>query len=369
MTKATASRSGAQPEGSAIRLGFVPLNDCAPLVVAAEHGLFRRRGLRIRLCRELGWASVRDKLTHGELDLAHTPSPMPFTLRSGPVPEDAVTGLVLNLNGNAITLSEELWKAGVRDANTLARHLRGLRNHVPTFGIVSTQSSHGYLLRKWLLRGGISPESCRFVVVPPPQMAGHLRAGHLDGYCAGEPWNTEAVAAGVGWIAATSSSLEPLHPEKVLTARASFCQRHHEEHLAIIASLVEACRWCDDPANHPEIAALLARREYLNLPVGLLRGGWSGTVDRGHGHLVPDHEFTVFHRHDANEPSPDKAAWVVNNLLEPASRSAFPAQSLGQVFRMDLHQAAVALVRPFPSDSFPTQPPSPSAHAPENSRR
>jgi ABC-type nitrate/sulfonate/bicarbonate transport system substrate-binding protein len=180
------------------------------------------------------------------------------TLRSGPVPEDAVTGLVLNLNGNAITLSEELWKAGVRDANTLARHLRGLRNHVPTFGIVSTQSSHGYLLRKWLLRGGINPESCRFVVVPPPQMAGHLRAGHLDGYCAGEPWNTEAVAAGVGWIAATSSSLEPLHPEKVLTARASFCQRHHEEHLAIIASLVEACRWCDDPANHPEIAALLA---------------------------------------------------------------------------------------------------------------
>lgn len=353
MTTPLAPRFPSANDGSAIRLGFVPLNDCAPMVVAAEYGLFRRRGLRIRLCRELGWATVRDKLTHGELDLAHTPSPMPFTLRTGPVPEAAVTALVLNLNGNAITLSEEFWKAGVRDAASLARHLRTLRNHTPTFGVVSSQSSHGYLLRKWLTRGGVNLDACRFVVVPPAQMAGHLRAGHLDGYCAGEPWNSEAVASGAGWIAATSSSLEPLHPEKVLTARGAFVQRHHDEHLAIVAALIEACRWCDDPSNHAEIAALLARREYLNLPVALLRGGWSGLVDRGHGHVVPDHEYMIFHRHDANEPSPDKAAWVANNLLDPAVRAALPPQSLGQVFRLDLHAAAAALVQPFPSTTVP----------------
>jgi len=342
-------------DGATIRLGFVPLNDCAPLVVAAEHGLFRRRGLRVRLCRELGWATVRDKLTHGDLDLAHAPCPMPFTLRMGPVVENAVTGLVLNLNGNAITLSEELWKAGVRDAASLARHARTLRGQVLTFGIVSTQSSHGYLLRKWLLRGGIGPDTCRFVVVPPPQMTGHLRAGHLDGFCAGEPWNSEAVASGCGWIAATSSSLEPLHPEKVLVARAAFALRHHDEHLEIIAALIEACRYCDNPANHPEIAALLARREYLNLPVGVIRRGWSGSVDRGHGHVVPDHEFTLFHRHDANEPSADKAAWIANNLLEPSVCAAFPAATLGQIFRADLFAEAAGLVRPFPTspDSKP----------------
>lgn len=338
-------------DGAVIRLGFVPLNDCAPLVVAVELGLFRRRGLRIRLCRELGWATVRDKLTHGELDLAHAPSPMPFALRSGPVVEPAVTGLVLNLNGNAITLSEDLWKAGVRDATSLARHVRTLRGQLLTFGIVSNQSSHGYLLRKWLQRGGVAPESCRFVVVPPPQMAGHLQAGHLDGFCAGEPWNSEAVVSGCGWIAATSSSLEPLHPEKVLVARSTFASRHHEEHLAIIAALIEACEFCDDPANSAEIASLLSRREHLNLPVGVIRRGWSGLLDRGHGHVVPDHEFTVYHRHDANEPSPDKAAWVINHLLDPEVRSVFPAAGLGKIFRTDLYRAAAALVRPLPSKS------------------
>lgn len=336
---------------AAIRLGFVPLSDCAPLVVAAEHGLFHRRGLKIRLHRELGWATVRDKLTHGELDLSHAPCPMPFTLRVGPLPVEAITGLVLNLNGNAITLSENLWKAGVRDAASLARHARSLRGQMLTFGIVSAQSSHGYLMRKWLQKGGVSLESCRFVVVPPPQMTANLRAGHLDGFCAGEPWNSEAVADGCGWIATTSSSLEPLHPEKVLIARADFEARHHEEHVALIASLIEACRYCDSPANHADIVQLLARREYLNLPASIIRRSWSGIVDYGHGRTVPDPEFAVFHRHDANEPSADKAGWIANSLLDPVTRPSFSSAALARVFRTDLFAEGLASVRPFSSDS------------------
>jgi ABC-type nitrate/sulfonate/bicarbonate transport system substrate-binding protein len=336
---------------AAIRLGFVPLSDCAPLVVAAEHGLFRRRGLKIRLFRELGWATIRDKLTHGELDLAHAPCPMPFTLRTGPLPVEAITGLVLNLNGNAITLSESLWKAGVRDAATLARHARTLRGQMLTFGIVSTQSSHGYLIRKWLQKAGVNLDLCRFVVVPPPQMTANLKAGHLDGFCAGEPWNTEAVADGCGWIATTSSSLEPLHPEKVLIARADFEARLHEEHVAVISALIEACRYCDNPANHADIIELLTRREYLNLPASVVRRSWSGATDFGHGRTVPDPEFVVFHRHDANEPSGDKAGWIANNLLEPATRASFTSSALAKIFRTDLYAEAAADTLPFPSES------------------
>jgi ABC-type nitrate/sulfonate/bicarbonate transport system substrate-binding protein len=207
--------------GRSIRLGFVPLNDCAPLVVAAELGFFEQQGLNVRLSRELGWATIRDKLVHGELDAAHAPCALPFALRATSPGSEFVSGLVLNLNGNAITLSEALWKQGVHDAASLKQYLRVHRGQKTlTLGIVSRYSSHGYLLCRWLESGGIDvAKEVRLVVVPPPQMASNLRAGHLDGYCAGEPWNSLAVAEGAGWIAATSDRMSPLHPEKALAVR------------------------------------------------------------------------------------------------------------------------------------------------------
>jgi hypothetical protein len=180
-------------------------------------------------------------------------------------------------------------------------------------------------------------------------MVANLKAGHLDGFCAGQPWNSEAVADGCGWIAATSASLEGLHPEKVLVATEEFERRRHGDHVALIAALIEACAHCDDPANHGAIAALLARREYLNLPAAAVRRSWMPSVDRGHGQTVTDPDFAVFHRHEANEPSADKAGWIVNNLLEAPMRPLFPSASFAKVFRPDLHAEARALLLPFPS--------------------
>ena len=173
-----------------VRLGFVPLNDCAPLVVAQEQGLFERFGVDVRLSRELGWATVRDKLIHGELDAAHAPCGLPLALGLGLncLPTPTVTGLVLNLNGNAITLSEELWQAGVRDALTLRTFLANHRGRrTLTFGTVSPYSTHTLLLRRWLTQAGADfSRDVRFVVVPPPQMVVNLAAGHLDGTRAGQ---------------------------------------------------------------------------------------------------------------------------------------------------------------------------------------
>jgi ABC-type nitrate/sulfonate/bicarbonate transport system substrate-binding protein len=342
-----AQRAKTNTDRSAIRLGFVPLNDCAPLAVAAELGLFAAQGLNVRLSRELGWATVRDKLQHGELDGAHAPCALPFALRMGVVRVDALTGLVLSLNGNAITLSEDLWKQGVRDAATLRQHLRSLRGRNPfTFGIVSQYSSHGFLLRKWLTEAGLQPDTdFRLVVVPPPQMPGNLEAGHLNGYCAGEPWNSEAVARGTGWIVATSARLAPFHPEKVLAIRPDFATRHEEEHLRLIAALIEACRVCEDPANRDAVVEILARPQYLNLPAATLRRGWPGDFDHGHKQVVPLPDFNIFHRQSANDPTPDKAAWVVNNILGAEARTQFPAAELSRVFRSDLFHAALPFVR------------------------
>ena len=336
-----------------IRLGYVPLNDAAPVLVAAEHGCFARRGLDVRLTRELGWGAVRDKLAWGELDLAHAPCALPFQLRTWlrTATSEAVAPVVLSLNGNAITLSTALWKEGVRDAVTLNQYLQSRRRPVLTFGVAST-STHSYLLRHWLRSGGINPDNdVELVVVPPPQMAANLRDGHLDGYCAGEPWNTVAVAAGHGWVASTSSELVGRHPEKVLAAGGEFARHRRNELVALTAALLEACSYCADPGNRAEVVALLSRREHLNLPPAIIAAGWPGQFELGHGRKVQLPEFNVLAGEGANEPSADKAAWVVQNLLPADARGHFPPLELGRVFRHDLYHEALAQVSPVSFDS------------------
>jgi ABC-type nitrate/sulfonate/bicarbonate transport system substrate-binding protein len=186
-----------------LRLGYVPLIDCAPLVMAQELGLYTKYDLRVTLSREPGWATIRDKILYGDLEAAHALAVMPFaaTMGLGSIRSDCVTGLVLNLHGNAITLSQELRQRGVRDARTLRSEIernRGRKTY--TFGVVFQWSSHNFVLRHWLSSAGIDPDKdVRIVVVPPPAMFINLKAGNLDGYCVGEPWNSIAVESGDGW--------------------------------------------------------------------------------------------------------------------------------------------------------------------------
>jgi ABC-type nitrate/sulfonate/bicarbonate transport system substrate-binding protein len=339
------------PRRAPVRVGFVPLTDCAPLVMAQELGLFRRYGLEIKLSRELGWATIRDKVAYGELHAAHAVAAMPFaaTLGLGSIACDCLSALVLNLHGNAITLSNELWRAGVRDAATLRDAVvkaRGKRMF--TFGVVYLYSSHHFLLRNWLASAGLNPDrDVRIVVVPPPQMVPNLKSGNLDGFCVGEPWNSAAVQSRAGWIAAVSSELDPGHPEKVLMARQDFATQRPEEHLALVAALYEACAYCDQPANHEHVIETLAHRDYVGAPPEVLRHGITGELDCGHGVTRTVRNFTVFHRDAANEPAGDKAAWVLqrmraSGLCKDAADLNF---SLGRrVFRFDLFEKAVALV-------------------------
>lgn len=333
-----------------MRLGFVPLTDCAPLVMAQELGLFKKYGLRVALSRELGWATIRDKVIHGELDAAHAVAGMPVaaTLGLNSVPCDCLTALVLNLNGNAISLSAALWNRGVRDGATLHAEIartRGERTF--TFGVVYSFSSHNYLLRNWLTAAGIQPDrDVRIVVVPPAQMVTNLQAGHLDGFCVGEPWNSLAVRAGEGCVVAVSAELDPLHPEKVLMVRREFAERRESEHLALIAALLEACAYCDTPAHHERIISVLARPEFVNVPEDVLRSGLSGPFGFTKKEARSISDFCIFHRHDANEPSADKAGWVMRNLRssgackDPAVLNA----ALGRrIFRPDIFTQALRL--------------------------
>ncbi len=339
-----------QPSRPAIRLGFVPLTDCAPLVMAQELGLFQKLGLRVELSRELGWATIRDKVIYGELEAAHAIAAMPVAaaLGLGSIACDCLTALVLNLNGNAITLSNDLWTRGVRDGKTLREEIvRARREKIYTFGVVSPFSSHRHLLRRWFAAHGIEAErEVRVVVVPPPQMVANLKAGHLDGFCVGEPWNSVAVQARVGWIAATSGELDSLHPEKVLMVRSDFATNRREEHIALVAALIESCAFCDQPQNHEQIAETLARPEFVGVSHTILRRGMGGELDAGHGmaRVVPD--FCIFHRDNANEPRMDKAAWVLDLILASGlcqAPSALNFNFVRRIFRADIFAESVAL--------------------------
>ncbi|MGH7951586.1 MAG: CmpA/NrtA family ABC transporter substrate-binding protein, partial [Limisphaerales bacterium] len=289
-------------------------------VMAQELGLFKKYGLNVILSRELGWATIRDKIIHRELDAAHAVAGMPFaaTLGLGSIQCDCLTALVLNLHGNAITLSNDLWERGVRDGASLRNEILKARGKkVFTFGVVYPFSSHNFLLRGWLARAGIVPDrDVRIVVVPPPQMVANLKAGHLDGFCVGEPWNSVAVQSRAGWTIAASAELDAGHPEKVLMVRRDFAEKRNVEHLALIAALLEACEFCNAPENHEQIIATLARSEYVGVSENALRHGLSGEFDFGHdlARTIPD--FTVFHRYNANEPCGKKAAWVIQHLRD-----------------------------------------------------
>jgi ABC-type nitrate/sulfonate/bicarbonate transport system substrate-binding protein len=274
--------------------------------------------------------------------------PLAATLGLGCIPCECVTALVLNLHGNALTLSRDLWQRGVRDGATLRNEIRREGNRKTfTFGSVYGYSSHSFLLRQWLTRSGIQPgRDARIVIVPPPQMVANLQSGHLDGFCVGEPWSSVAIQSGTGWCAATSAELEPGHPEKVLMVRADFAEKRADEHLAIVGALLEACEFCDNPANREQLISTLARPEYVGAPESTLRRGIYGEFDFGNGIRRPVADFNIFHRDNANEPSTDKAAWVFNHFRQQPSppETAMPDFAVvRRVFRADLFERAVRL--------------------------
>ncbi len=352
-----------QLEKTDLTLGIVPLTDCAPIAVAVEKGFFAAQGLSVTTSREGSWAGIRDKIAFGVLDAAQMIAPMTLstTLGLGGVQCDMVTALSLGLNGNAITLSSDLF-GRVEDADPEAAAMspmpaRGLkrvieersaRNLAPlTFGVVFPISTHNYELRYWLASSGIDPDhDVNLVVIPPPQMAAALKAGHIAGYCVGEPWNTVAVADGFGRVAITKHEIWNNSPEKVLGVTRSWARAHPSTHRALIRALVGACTWLDERIEHRlEAAAILAQPQYIGVDEALIAGSIAGNFRYAAGEPArrcPD--FNVFHRYAANFPWRSHAAWFLSQMQRWGQVDlAVDAQALiQQAYRPDIYRGAAA---------------------------
>ena len=355
-------------EQPALRLGFVPLLDCAPLVVAKERGLFARYGLQVELSREPSWANIRDKVTVGALDGAHMLAAIPLasTLGLGNALEaPMVVPATLNLNGNAITVSTSLWTqmaqlhpgAAAQPGAALkcVVERRKLMGAPPlTFAVVFAYSSHNYLLRYWLSTAGIDPDrDVRIVFVPPPLMAANLSARHVDGFCVGEPWNQRAVDLRVGRIVAHSTAIWSDHPEKVFAVTAAWAEARPNTLRAVVAAIVEAARWMDEPANRPEAARLMAQRGYIDAPVEVIAACMSGRPQFDPDQAAQAHpDYIVFHRHAANFPWRSHAEWTLSQMQRWGQIPVgIDLRSLAdRVYRPDIYRdVARALGVPSPS--------------------
>jgi NitT/TauT family transport system ATP-binding protein/nitrate/nitrite transport system substrate-binding protein len=323
-----------------LSLGFVPLNDAAPLIVARERGFFAGEGLSVELSREVSWATVRDKVAAGALDGAHLLAPIALacTLGVGLAgdPAPMIAPMALNRSGAAFTLSRRLTHAFAADdprGAALARLIAERRRagEPPlVFAVVFPYSSHNYLLRYWLAQAGIDPDQdVRITVAPPSRMASRLTAGELDGFCAGEPWNAVAEDEVVGEVAFRAFDIWRHGPEKVLGVKADWASRHPEQLQALIRALLKAAAWADDPENRGRLAEMLSRPEYVGAPIGSI------------ARSLPT---TCFYAGGANAPLPAQAGWLLSQMIRwgQAPREIDVRGVAERVYRLDLYNQAAA---------------------------
>jgi two-component system, oxyanion-binding sensor len=330
-----------------VSAAFVPLVDCAVLVAARELGFARAEGIELALVKEPSWASLRDHLNLGYVDCAHALGPLPIasTLGVGHVQAEQIVPFVLSRGGNAITVSTRLademrtaagraFDAPAAAGRALAAALRA-RGAPATLGMVFPFSSHNFDLRYWLASSGVHPDrDVRLVAIPPPLMVESLRAGHVDGFCVGEPWNSVAVAAGLGEIVATKSQLFPHSVEKVLSVRAPL-EARLDQLGPLLRALAAAAQWCDEAANRPELAALLARPDYVGTPAQIVETALGGLLL---GDAESGADFLRFHGGGANVPRPEDALWIYAQMARwgQLARSAAAESTAARVFRADL---------------------------------
>lgn len=341
-----------------VRIGFIPLIDCAPFVIAKEKNFFADEGVDVVLSKEASWASIRDKVAFHVLDGAHMLASMPIaaTLGIGTIKTAMQTSFTVSHNGNGITIGNALYdqlqhysdsSADIRTGTALKKLIDSRNGQAAPlrFAIVYPYSSHNYQLRDWLSRVGIDPDKdVQITVVPPVKMIDALKSGEIDGYCVGEPWNSLAVEQGVGHMLVTGYEIWGSTPEKVFGVNSVWAEQNEPVHLAIIRALEKACAWVDDAENQTELLSILSHPDYLNCTVEQLVYGFSVIKPKGQFDW-PMEAYQRFSGREINKPLPNYALWIMAQMyrwqqLEQVDSLNNVAE---QVYRQDLYYKALNL--------------------------
>ncbi len=349
------------PEKTEVKIGFIPLTDCASVVMAAELGLDKKYGVKIIPTKEASWAGVRDKLTTGELDFAHVLYGLIYGvhLGIGGAKKDMAVLMTLNNNGQAISLSKKLADKGAVDGASLAK-LMALEKREYTFAQTFPTGTHAMWLYYWMAANGINPMTdAKVITVPPPQMVANMRVGNMDGFSVGEPWNHRAIIDGIGITAATSQEVWKDHPEKVLGTTADFVKKYPNTARAVTAAILEAGKWIDAGLqNKAKMAETIAAKSYVNTSVDAINQRILGRYQNGLGKTWDDPNYMKFYNDGAvNFPYLSDGMWFLTQhkrwgLLKEHPDYLTVAKQINQI---DIYkQAAAATKTPIPKDVMRT---------------
>ena len=367
------------PEKEELKLGFIKLTDMAPLAVAYEKGFFEEEGLYVTLEAQANWKVLLDRVIDGQLDGAHmlAGQPVGATLGVGTKAE-VVTAFSMDLNGNAITVSNDVWQKMLPQ---LAKGSDGKPKHPISatalkpviasykeqgksfnFGMVFPVSTHNYELRYWLAAGGIHPGfyapakgdnsgqlqgDVLLSVTPPPQMPATLESGTINGYCVGEPWNQAAVAKGIGVPVITDEQVWRNNPEKVFGVTKAFADQYPNTHIHLIKALIRAAYWLDanNNANRLDAVNIISRPNYVGADAKVIANSMTGTFEYEKGDKRPASDFNVFFRHHATYPYYSDAIWYMTQMrrwgqIAEAKPDSWYAEMAKKVYRPDVYALA-----------------------------
>ncbi len=311
-------------QGDPVRLGFIPLTDCSPIVMAKELGLFKKYGVEVIVTKESSWANVRDKILTGELDGAHCLYSMPFSVYTGvggKAGSEMKIAMMLNVNGQAISLSKDFCgKVGFKQMNkvapVVAAKLKAEKE--VTFAMTFPGGTHDLWLRNWMALAGLNQKAVKIITIPPPQMVANMKVGNMDGFCVGEPWGGVAVKQGVGFTQIASQDIWKDHPEKALVVNKDFSAKRKADLVKVMKAVMEACKWLDVPSNRKKAALVIGKAPYVNAPADVIEGRLMGDYNLGcnQGVEVYDNDYMLFHKGGmVNFPRKSHAIWAMAQFV------------------------------------------------------
>ena len=338
------------PELKEVKVGFIPLTDCASVVIASVMKFDEKYGIKIIPSKEASWAGVRDKLVNGELHAAHVLYGLVYGvhLGIGGTKKDMSVLMHLNNNGQAITLSNQLKEKGATTGETLKKLVDSDKRDY-TFAQTFPTGTHAMWLYYWLANFGIDPfRDVKNITVPPPQMVANMRVGNMDGFCVGEPWNNRAIADKIGFTAATTQDIWKDHPEKVLGTTAEFSDKYPNTARALIMAVLEASKYIDTMANRRGVSEIIADKSYVNCPVDIIDQRMEGKYEDGLGRKWNDANYMKFYNDGAvNFPYLSDGMWFITQhkrwgLLKEDPDYLAVAKQINQI---DLYKQAASQVK------------------------
>ncbi len=344
----------ANAQNNQIKLGFIPLTDCAPLVVAKEKGFFKKYGVDVVLSKEASWANIRDKILTGELDGAHCLFGMPFSVYTGVGGKEGSEmkiALVLNNNGQGITLTKDLCGiVGIKEYGKLLEGIKTLQAKKDvTFAMTFPGGTHDMWLRVLLAYAGVNMKNVGIITIPPPQMVANMRVDNMEGYSVGEPWNGVAAAQNVGFTLCASQDIWKDHPEKALVVNKDFPSTRKEDLKKVMKAIIEACQYIDNPKNRKEVAAMIADVRYVNakaqLPVVEARLMGTNDVGCDYGVVKYKEDYMTFYKGGfVNMPRKSHGIWFMTQYVRFGYLKSLPAdyKSIAEKLILDDLYAEVA---------------------------